>query len=431
MSAGSGGLSGITQDGGPVDFTSVGAATTITASTNAAGQDLVLQVVGATDSSVIVTSSGTGTDAIKLDATAGGIRGDATGIIQIETTDTTNGINLATATSGVPVKIGTSNSLTTIYGNLDVLGTTTSIESTVLTVDDNIIFVNNAPSGTSDGGLAVKRFQSANDLGTGDVIADPPAYSDTAQGGSTTTITLDTGASAVDDAYAGYWIEITGGTGANQVRRIKSYNGTTKVATIYTTADQTGVLGNPTPIEGLDFTTAPDATSEFELHDCGYVVTMWDESLNEWAIVCTSIDPTENVVINHYADLHINDLIANNITANSINNLVADTVIDVILTDNSSVPVTCSDFPESYGIFIVIVRPDTAVATRPSAVFVLGRLNDATFSGDANRLLSVRGSTGNAQLRMAWPTNAKPTLFYSPNPSVAGTTSYKLRLMTV
>lgn len=431
MSAGSGGLSGITQNGGPVDFTSVGAATTITASTNAAGQDLVLQVVGATDSSVIVASSGTGTDAIKLNATAGGIRGDATGIIQIETTDTTNGINLATATSGVPVKIGTSSSLTTIYGDLDVLGTTTSIESTVLTIDDNIIFVNNAPSGTSDGGLAVKRFQSANNTASGDVIADPAVYTETAQGGSTTTITLDAGASAVNDAYTGYWIEITGGTGASQVRRIKSYDGTTKVATIYTTADQTGVLGNPTPVEGLNFATAPDATSVFELHDCGYVVTMWDESQNEWSIVCTSTDPSDNTVINGYANFHVNDIIANNITANSINNLTADTVINVILTDNSSTPVTCTGFPNSYGIFIVIARPDTAEATRPSAVFVIGRLNDATYSGDANRLISVRGTTGNAQLRMAWPTNAKPTLFYTPNPGVAGTTTYKLRLMTV
>ena len=39
------------------------------------------------------------------------------------------------------------------------------------------------------------------------------------------------------------------------------YTSLTKVATIYTTADQTGVLNNPTPIEGLDWTTEPDNTS--------------------------------------------------------------------------------------------------------------------------------------------------------------------------
>lgn len=431
MSTGTGGLSGITQDGGPVSLTSVGATTTITASTNSNGQDLTLQVVGATDSSVVIDSSGTGTDAIKLNSSAGGIRADATGIIQVETSDTTNGIHLATATSAVPVNIGTTASLTTIYGNLDVLGTTTSIESVTLTVDDNIIFVNNAPSGTSDGGLAVKRYQSANDTASGDVITDTAAYGATAQGGATTTITLDASASAVNDFYAGYWVEITSGTGASQVRKIKSYDGTTKIATIYSTADQTGVLGNPTPTEGLDFTTAPDATSVFELHDCGYVVSMWDESLNEWSIVCTSLDPGDNTVINGYADFHVNDITANNITATTINNLTADTVITVTLTDNSSANVSCTGFPENYGVYIVIVRPDTAQATRPSAVFALGRLNDVTYSGEANRYLSIRGTDGNAQLRMNWPTNAKPNLRYSPNPGVGGTTDYKMRLMTV
>jgi hypothetical protein len=431
MSTGTGGLSGITQDGGPVAFTSVGATTTITTSTNSNGQDLILQVLGATDSSVVINSAGTGTDAIKLNSSAGGIRADATGIVQIETSDTTNGIHLATGTSAVPVNIGTTASLTTIYGNLDVLGTTTSIESTVLTVDDNIIFVNSAPSGTSDGGLAVKRYQSANDAATGDVIADTATYTNTAQGGTTTTITLDAAASSTNDIYAGYWLEITSGTGANQVRRIKSYNGTTKVATLYSTVDQTGVLGNPTPVEGLDFTTNPSASSVFALYDCGYVVSMWDESLNEWSIVCTSTDPGDNTIINGYADFHVNDIIANNITANTINNLVADIVITVTLTDNSSANVTCTGFTDTYGIYIIIARPDTLQATRPSAIFVIGRLNDATYSGDSNRLMSARGTLLGSQLRMAWPTNAKPTLRYSPNPGVVGTTDYKLRLMTV
>ncbi|ARR74992.1 hypothetical protein SAGO17_0073 [Mimivirus AB-566-O17] len=417
MSTGTGGLSGITQDGGPVSLTSVGATTSITASTNASGQDLILQVVGATDSSVVVQSSGTGTDAIKLDSTAGGIRADATGIIQIETTDTTNGINLASSTAGVPVNIGTTSSLTTVYGNFDVLGTTTSIESVTLTVDDNIVFVNNAPSGTSDGGIAVKRFQSANDTASGDVIADPAVYTGTAQGGGINTITLDAGASTTNDIYAGYWVEITTGTGASQVRRIKSYDGTTKIATLYSTADQTGVLGNPTPVEGLDYTTNPDATSVFELHDCGYVVSVWDESAKEWIIACTSLDPSDNVVINGYADFHAGDATFDNITATTINNLTADSIITVTLTDNSTANVICTGFPTDYGIYIVIARPDTLFSTRPSAIFMIGRLNDGVTAGDSNRYLSVRGST-NSQLRMNWPSGSKPQLRYGPAPGV-------------
>lgn len=57
----------------------------------------------------------------------------------------------------------------------------------------------------------------------------------TAQGCTSTTITLDAGASATDDAYNGQGITITGGTGlttTRQVRHITDYVGSTKVATI-------------------------------------------------------------------------------------------------------------------------------------------------------------------------------------------------------
>jgi hypothetical protein len=429
LSAGTSGLSGITQNGGSVSFTSVGASTTIQASTNASGQDVVISVIGATDSSVILNSTGTGSDAIKFDATAGGIRADSTAGIQLETSDATNGIRLATSTSGIPVKIGTTSSLTTIFGNLDVLGTTTSIESTVVTIDDNIIFVNNAPGGTSDGGLTVKRYQLANNSSLGDVVADTGDVLGTAQAGTTTSITLHAGASAVDDIYNGYWVKLTGGTGSTQVRRIKAYNGTTKVALIYTTADQTGVLGSPTPIEGLNFATAPDNTTTFSLHPCYFINSIWDESANEWALACSALDPATQAVIVDYTNLHINDLVANNINATTINNLTADIIISVTLVDNTNADVTCTGFPNTYGIYIVIARPDTLNATRPSAIFVLGRLNTA-IAGNASRLLSINGSAS-SQIQMSWPISAKPNLRYTNSPGGGGSSIFKLRLMTV
>lgn len=56
--------------------------------------------------------------------------------------------------------------------------------------------------------------------------------SDTAQAGAATTITLDASASAVDDAYNGFLIQITAGVGIGQRRRITDYVGSTKVATV-------------------------------------------------------------------------------------------------------------------------------------------------------------------------------------------------------
>lgn len=56
--------------------------------------------------------------------------------------------------------------------------------------------------------------------------------SGTAQAGSATTITLQSGASAVDDFYKNAIVVLTGGTGVGQNRKITGYVGSTKVATI-------------------------------------------------------------------------------------------------------------------------------------------------------------------------------------------------------
>jgi len=58
------------------------------------------------------------------------------------------------------------------------------------------------------------------------------ARTSNAQAGGANTITLDASSSPTDNYYNGRTILITAGTGAGQTRRIISYNGTTKVATV-------------------------------------------------------------------------------------------------------------------------------------------------------------------------------------------------------
>jgi hypothetical protein len=58
------------------------------------------------------------------------------------------------------------------------------------------------------------------------------AHSGTATAGAANTITLVAGGSAVNDAYRGMLIRLTGGTGSGQQRVITAYNGTSKVATV-------------------------------------------------------------------------------------------------------------------------------------------------------------------------------------------------------
>ena len=92
-----------------------------------------------------------------------------------------------------------------------------------------------------------------------DVTAGGTSYIENAgiaQNGSATTITLASGASANDDEYNTMSVWITSGTGANQLRTITDYNGTTKVATVAT------------------WTTNPDTTSVYEVMPSVSITTL-------------------------------------------------------------------------------------------------------------------------------------------------------------
>lgn len=90
-----------------------------------------------------------------------------------------------------------------------------------------------------------------------------------AQGGTATSITLNTSASASDGAYIGQTVFIRSGTGSDQARRVISYNGTTKVATV----------------QGWSVT--PDTTSAYVMLPTGSISNeeiasaVWDEILDD------------------------------------------------------------------------------------------------------------------------------------------------------
>jgi hypothetical protein len=70
----------------------------------------------------------------------------------------------------------------------------------------------------------------------------------TAQGGGSSTITLDAGAPSAADSFTGCYVAITSGTGSGQIRAVSSYNGTSKVLTV-----------------GSSWSVTPDATSVFRV----------------------------------------------------------------------------------------------------------------------------------------------------------------------
>jgi len=79
-----------------------------------------------------------------VDIDASTIDIDSTSTLSIDNSNTTNGITIGTATSGVPISIGHSTSETTVNDNLTVTGdltvngTTTTVNSTTVTIDDPI-----------------------------------------------------------------------------------------------------------------------------------------------------------------------------------------------------------------------------------------------------------------------------------------------------
>lgn len=432
--SGMGGIKTETQVGGSTTIKTNGATSLFTNSTISDNQDLTISVTGNTNSKVNIASSGTSNQAINIDAQNGGVFVNANNKVQLESADMISGIQIATATPNVPVFIGTTDSTTTIYGNLDVKGVTSSIESTVVTISDNIIVVNNAPSSTADGGLAIKRYQSANNTGSGDVVNDLFVNTGSIQNGSntTTTIHFDLLASDVDNYYAGWWVKITGGTGQNQVRRIRSYVGATRVATIYSTDDQIGILNNPTPIEGMDFLTIPDSSSIYELYECHFVMMIWDESLNEFSFVCSNRNPSEHTSIAHYSDIHANNITGNALTINSINGGAADIITTIVLNNNSTVPITITDFTSTYGIYTVYVKPlNNSDSNRAHAIFTIGRVDAINLPGTVVRFISAKG-VYNDQLDMQWPINEKPQLMYRPSPNgIGGSTTFKIKIVSL
>jgi hypothetical protein len=99
-----------------------------------------------------------------------------------------------------------------------------------------------------------------------------PIRSGTAQAGGAGTITLDSGASAVNDFYNGNYVYISAGTGAGQMRLINDYVGSTKVASVRawkTNPDNTSVFNiypgsdvnvgqvNSIPVQGAGTTGDP------------------------------------------------------------------------------------------------------------------------------------------------------------------------------
>lgn len=202
---------------------------------------------------------------------------------------------------------------TVITGDLTITGTTNNISTTNTLIADNILLLNSGPSGSSDAGFIIERYQLSNDSNGGDVVNDGSSYNfilDNQSGMTTTEIKLTTAASVVDDFYNGWWVKILTGFSAGQVRQITDYIGSTRVATI----------------DAIWTTSNPSIGDSINLYNRSYTGLIWDEINDIFVLGTSALDPTTTLTFTEYSSLHADSAIFTS-SINSINSSVGALVI--------------------------------------------------------------------------------------------------------
>ena len=184
-------------DAGILDVDVTGAATID------AGGAMTLTAAGVAlaggSSEIDITTSGAldlNSGAMTLDASS--ISLDGSGAVNIDTSDTSNGVKIGAATSGMPITIGhTTSEVTigdnlTITGDLTVSGVTTTLDTTNLLVEDPIVVLNKANSSANgQGGIAIELGGSSLDMVFGRVANDTWGVGTKDTSGGTVTTLAD------------------------------------------------------------------------------------------------------------------------------------------------------------------------------------------------------------------------------------------------
>ncbi|NDC94944.1 hypothetical protein EB077_06545 [bacterium] len=184
---------------------------------------------------------------------------------------------------------------TIIAGNLTVNGTTVSLETVNTVLKDNIFLLNSGPSGSRDAGISIQRYQLENDTGSGDVVQHAGQIVDTLPsqtGMGNTFIKLSASASSVNNYYQYWWIKVANGFSSNQVRKIVSYNGSTRVAEV----SSAWTSQNP----GIGDTVL--------LCNKAYVGLTFNELADRFEFGSSVVDTATNVQLTDYLDVQLGGL---------------------------------------------------------------------------------------------------------------------------
>lgn len=417
--------------GGAISLNSVASSFSLNSNTGNAQ----LNVTGGLAGNIILTTSNLLGGNVTISST--GATGPTTGLIAINTANAsaaadgikldTNGSKISIGTNSIAplasgdVYISRTGKTTFVEGSmvvaqdLTINGTLTTVNTETLTVKDNIILLNKDSSNASasiDAGILTKRGQTDNDTGIGAIVTDSNPYeASTTQTGSTaTTIVLNASANSANDFYNGSWIKITSGGANNNVRKIVSYVGTTRTATVSSA-----------------FTATPNTVDQYSIYlDKEFTGLIYRESTKEWILASTATNPTLTTNSTDYTteNLRVKDIIVEGEISGSIVGFKTATVtINENNGGNNSIP----GLTKTRGAGRIIVTGSTAGSA--SAVFDISK-SVAAEAGQVQRVTSSTSSLGAgpafAELDVSWAANSAPVILHSTLSATSTSVTYNV-----
>ena len=192
--------------------------------------------------------------------------------------------------------------------NLDYTFGDVKVEGLHFEVADNFPVVGYNNANTTDSrnlGLAFQRYQSSNDSGTGELVTDEYVFYDSIPNqtsASSNQIKFSNLLNSTDDYYNGWWIKVASGSNSNQIRRIVSYNGAQRVATL-----------------NSDWTTQNPANGDtVYFYNSQYVSFYYNDASKRFEMIYNTRDQTTKAITSYdYVDLKVNHIDLSDTTASS------------------------------------------------------------------------------------------------------------------
>ena len=290
----------------------------------------------------------------------------------------------------------------TVGGNLIVSGTTTTVNSSTVSVKDNIILLNSSPAGSYDGGIIVQRYQPISNTVIGDVVADTAKETTTVSSATSNTVVLTAG-NAANNYYNGWWIKIN-----SDIRYVSGYVGSTKTITVSTT-----------------FSSTPTASTSVSLYNRSNAAFTWNESNKQFAATYNANDSSTTLTTLDYADIKVAGLFTlNPINISDVTESSSTSTGSIITLGGVGIAKALRVGNGIYGTIQTAAQTSiTSVGTLTSLV-VSGSIttNGAAFSStEINYLLSLTPGTA----------TASKALVLDSNSNISGITSMSATSVTI